>query len=94
MSKFPHETKGFKAEFHEWYNMERPPLPGSFVDSETSLKSIDQVRGRLEYEMGIAEKEHVDLNGKANKALYRASKQKTKADTFGEMIIFLNFELF
>ncbi|RXH87376.1 hypothetical protein DVH24_034276 [Malus domestica] len=102
MSKFPHETKGFKAKFHGWYNMEPPPLPRSsktnptslfsFVDSETPLKSIDQVRGRLKYETGIAEywnhklmkaeKELVDLNSEANEALYRASKQKTKADTY------------
>ncbi|CAN6688325.1 unnamed protein product [Malus baccata var. baccata] len=41
-----------------------------------------------------AEKELVDLNGEANEALYYASKQKTKADTSGEMITFINFDLF
>ncbi|RXH76791.1 hypothetical protein DVH24_019679 [Malus domestica] len=51
ISKFPHETKGFNAEFHGWYNMKPPPLPRSpkanptssfsSVDSETPLKSID-----------------------------------------------------
>ena len=94
--------------------MEPPPIPGSqkanptslfsFVDSKTPLKSIDQVRGRLECETGVTEywnhklmkveKELVDLNGEANEALYCASKQKMKADTFGERITFLNFELF
>ncbi|KAB2626419.1 ion channel POLLUX-like 2 [Pyrus ussuriensis x Pyrus communis] len=40
-----------------------------------------------------AKKELVDLNSKANEALYRASKQKTKATTSGERIPFLNFQL-
>ncbi|KAB2594995.1 ion channel POLLUX-like 2 [Pyrus ussuriensis x Pyrus communis] len=65
MSKFPHETKSFNSEFHEWYNMEPPPLLGSSkvnptslfssVDSETSLKSINQVRRRLDYETSVAD---------------------------------------
>ncbi|KAM1872933.1 hypothetical protein ACFX13_006832 [Malus domestica] len=95
-------------------HMEPPPLPRSSkpnptssfssVDSEVRLKSIDQVRKRLNYETGIveyrnyklmkAEKELMDLNGEANEAFYRASKQKTNADTYGERITFLNFELF
>ncbi|CAN6542338.1 unnamed protein product [Malus baccata var. baccata] len=98
MSNFRHKTEGFKAEFHEWYNMEPPPLPGSpkanptslfsSINSETPLKNIDQVRGRLDYETDVdnylnhklmkAKKELVDLIGKANKTLYCANKQKTK----------------
>ncbi|KAB2614454.1 ion channel POLLUX-like 2 [Pyrus ussuriensis x Pyrus communis] len=66
--------------------MEPPPLSGSlnaypmssfsYVDSETPLKNIDQVRGKLDYENGVSEywnhklmkveKKFVDLNGKAN----------------------------
>ncbi|TQE01934.1 hypothetical protein C1H46_012432 [Malus baccata] len=89
--------------------MERPPLPGSpkvnptssfsFVDSEMSLKSIDQVREKLNYETGVAEychhnlmkteKELVDLNSEANEAFYCANKQKTKANTSRERITFL-----
>ncbi|KAM1310081.1 hypothetical protein PS2_006707 [Malus domestica] len=95
-------------------HMEPPPLPQSSkpnptssfssVDSEVLLKSIDQVRKRLNYETGVAEyrnyklmkaeKELMDLNGEANEAFYCASKQKTNADTSGERITFLNFELF
>ncbi|RXI09464.1 hypothetical protein DVH24_034081 [Malus domestica] len=58
-----HDVGGFNAEFHGWHNMEPHPLPGSpkanptsslsSVDSETQLKSIDQARGRLNYETGI-----------------------------------------
>ncbi|TQD79050.1 hypothetical protein C1H46_035406 [Malus baccata] len=75
----------------------------SSVDSKTPLKNIYHVCGRLDYEMGVAEyenhmlltkeKELVDLNGKANEMLYHASKQKMKANTSGEWIPFLNFEL-
>ncbi|KAM1227490.1 hypothetical protein EV1_006831 [Malus domestica] len=87
----------------------RSPKPNptssfSSVDSEVRLKSIDQVCKRLNYETGVAEyrnyklmkaeKELMDLNGEANEAFYRASKQKTNADTSGERITFLNFELF
>ncbi|CAN6677611.1 unnamed protein product [Malus baccata var. baccata] len=64
----------------------------SYVDSKTPLKNIDQVRGKLDYETSVVkywnhklmkvEKKLVDLNGKANKALYHASK-----------ITPLNFEL-
>ncbi|RXI04732.1 hypothetical protein DVH24_039006 [Malus domestica] len=74
--------------------MELPPLPRllkvnptslfSSVNSEMPLKSIDQIRGRLNYEIGVAEywnhklikaeKELVDLNGEANETLYRANK--------------------
>ncbi|TQD83573.1 hypothetical protein C1H46_030880 [Malus baccata] len=63
MSKFPHETKGFNAAFHGWYNMEPPPLSGSpkanptssfnCVDLKTPLKSIDQVHEILDYETSI-----------------------------------------
>ncbi|RXH88505.1 hypothetical protein DVH24_000104 [Malus domestica] len=94
MSKFPHETKDFTVDFHEWYNMEPPPLIGlskvnptssfSSVDSEMPLKSLDQVRGRLDYETSVieywnhklmkAEKELVDLNDEANKVLYHEGK--------------------
>ncbi|KAB2635811.1 ion channel POLLUX-like 2 [Pyrus ussuriensis x Pyrus communis] len=101
MSKFPHETKGFNTKFHGWYNMEPSPLLGlrkanptssfSSVDSEMLLKSIDQVREDSTMRRAPPT---CDLNGEANEALYHASKQKTKADTFGERITFLNFELF
>ncbi|RXH78768.1 hypothetical protein DVH24_002286 [Malus domestica] len=94
--------------------MEPPPLlrspksnpTSSFssVDLEAPLKSIDQVRKRLNYEIGVteyrnyklmkAEKELMDLNSEANEALYRASKQKMNADTSRERITLLNFELF
>ncbi|CAN6561161.1 unnamed protein product [Malus baccata var. baccata] len=96
MSKFRHETKDFNTEFHRWYNMEPFPLPGSpkanptssfsSVDLETPLENINQIL----YETGFlessneklmkAKKELVDLNGKANEALYHANKQKMKAD--------------
>ncbi|RXI04880.1 hypothetical protein DVH24_039154 [Malus domestica] len=77
--------------------MEPHPLLGlpkanpTSVDLETLLKSIDRVHEKLNYEMSVgrvlghklmkAEEELVDLNEK-------------KADTFGEKITFLNFELF
>ncbi|KAB2617346.1 ion channel POLLUX-like 2 [Pyrus ussuriensis x Pyrus communis] len=87
MSNFRHKIEGFKAEFHEWYNMEPPPLPRSpkanpmssfsFVNSKTPLKNIDQY---LNHKLMKAKKKHVDLIGKANKTLYHASKQKTKAN--------------
>ncbi|RXH80990.1 hypothetical protein DVH24_004904 [Malus domestica] len=56
----------------------------SSVDLKTLLKNIDQVHRRLDLESGVAEycnhkiinaeKELVDLNGKANETLYRANK--------------------
>ncbi|CAN6544114.1 unnamed protein product [Malus baccata var. baccata] len=39
MSKFTHETKGCNAEFHEWYNMEPPPLSGSLKANPMPLFS-------------------------------------------------------
>ncbi|RXH71223.1 hypothetical protein DVH24_018578 [Malus domestica] len=71
MSKFPHETKGYNAEFHGWYNMKPPPLPGLLKANPTSsFSSVDSVM------------------------LLKSIDQKTKADMSGEMITFLNFELF
>ncbi|KAB2634795.1 ion channel POLLUX-like 2 [Pyrus ussuriensis x Pyrus communis] len=88
MSKFPHETKDFNTEFHGWYNMEPPPIPGS--PKANPMSSFRFVREKLDYEIGVAEywnhnlikveKELVDLNGEANKALYRENKQKTKGN--------------
>ncbi|KAB2614304.1 ion channel POLLUX-like 2 [Pyrus ussuriensis x Pyrus communis] len=76
MSKFPHETKDFNTEFHRWYNMEPPPIPRLPKANPTS--SFSFVRGKLDYETGVAEywnhnlmkveKELVDLNGEANEA--------------------------
>ncbi|TQD93571.1 hypothetical protein C1H46_020842 [Malus baccata] len=57
---------------------------------EDSMRRCHRV---VEAKADEGRKELVDLNGKANEALYRASKQKTKATTSGERIPFLNFEL-
>ncbi|KAB2597272.1 hypothetical protein D8674_000192 [Pyrus ussuriensis x Pyrus communis] len=61
----------------------------SSVNAEMPLENIHQsVRdGRLQV---LEPKELVDLNDKANEALYCASKQKMKADTSQEMVPFLN----
>ncbi|KAB2595566.1 ion channel POLLUX-like 2 [Pyrus ussuriensis x Pyrus communis] len=65
MSKFKHETEGFNAKFHRWYNIEPPPLlrspkanptsSFSFIDSTTLLENIYQVCGRLDYETRVVE---------------------------------------
>ncbi|KAB2595603.1 ion channel POLLUX-like 2 [Pyrus ussuriensis x Pyrus communis] len=65
MSKFKHETEGFNAKFHRWYNIEPPPLlrspkanpTSSFssIDSTTLLENIYQVCGRLDYETRVVE---------------------------------------
>ncbi|KAB2626127.1 ion channel POLLUX-like 2 [Pyrus ussuriensis x Pyrus communis] len=96
MSKLRHETEGFNIKFVQrgTSSLSRSPKANptssfSSVDSEMPQKNIDQWKHKLMK----AEKELVDLNSKANEALYRASKQKTKATTFGERIPFLNFQL-